>query len=886
MAPDVDLTLARAVWADPHLVLAPHAWRAHAPGAAWSLVSSVAGISVSGHRLVGTDLEEVPLAADRHTGADVRAQHLGHLALLRPERPLPAEDWLTRQVALVSRVDGRVRHATALQVAPVIDALFSERARGRVLGPVFEESSIRLAVWAPTASHVRVHLWRPGAPDVDAVVLPLQRHDDGTWTLELPTGLRDGTYLYEVTAPRPGRPGRETSLVTDPYSTGLTINSSRSVLTDLADPRWRPPGFDTTPGPALEQLVDATVYELHIRDFSWSDPLVHPARRGTYLAFADDGLGRRHLASLADAGLNTVHLLPCFDFASVEENVRARVHPRSLTGLPPASARQQAIVGRTADLDGFNWGYDPWHWGVPEGSFASSPVAAHGGARVREFRQMVTALHNVGLRVVLDQVFTHTVASGSAPTAVLDRVVPGYYHRLDADGRVCDSTCCSNVATEHAMAEKIMVDLVLRWARDYRVDGFRFDLMGHSSAANMLAVREALDGLVPATDGVDGSQVYLYGEGWNFGEVADDARFVQATQGQVHDARIATFTDRLRDAVRGGRPTDDDPTVTGFASGLAEHPGVRLAHATDLLQLGLVGNLADFTFRSARGHRTSGSHLAYEGQPAGYAVEPWDVITYVDAHDNETLWDALTYKLPADLPMSARVRLNTLALACATLAQTPVLWHAGSDLLRSKSLDRNSFDSGDWFNRLDWSGADNGFARGLPPARENRGRWPLAAQLLADPALKPDAADVRFAAACAADLLRIRFSTPLLRLGDAAAIRQKVGFPASGTRQQIPGVVVEVIDDTVGEPRDDRRAGLVVVVNATGSEVGQHLPGLAGRELRLHAVQANGADPVVRAARWNGDTATVPGRTVAVFDVMPGAGAGLRPGLRRPRRRG
>ena len=888
MAPDADLSLARAVWVDPRLVVVPHEWTVHAPGASWSLVSSPTGsIALSGHHLVGDDLERVPLAPDLHgRWAADRLPHLAHHVRLRAEGPLAVPDLLTRQLALVGTVGGHVRYATSLQIAPVIDVVFGARARERVLGPVFGRRGIDLRVWAPTAAHVQVHVWQPDSPDAEAVVLPMRRDDDGTWSASLPTGMRDGTYLYEVTAPRPGRPGRETALVTDPYSTGLTLNSRRSVLTDLGDPHWSPPGFTSSAGPPLAQLVDATVYELHVRDFSWSDPLVHPAHRGTYLAFADDGLGRRHLAALADAGLNTVHLLPCFDFASVNDDVAAQVHPTGLTDQPPDSPRQQETVRACADADGFNWGYDPLHWGVPEGAYASCSTAAHGGTRVREFRQMVTALHDLGLRVVLDQVFTHTVASGPDPRAVLDRVVPGYYHRLDALGRVCDSTCCSNVATEHVMAEKIMVDLVVRWARDYRVDGFRFDLMGHSSAANMLAVREALDALVPERDGIDGRQIYLYGEGWNFGEVADNARFVQATQGQVHGARIATFTDRLRDAVRGGRPTDEDPTGTGFASGLAEHPGVRLAHATDLLQLGLAGNLADFSFRSARGHRTSGAHLVYEGQPAGYAVEPWDVITYVDAHDNETLWDALTYKLPRDLAMSDRVRLNTLALACATLAQTPVLWHAGSDLLRSKSLDRNSFDSGDWFNRLDWSGADNGFGHGLPPAPENGARWPLAARLLADPALKPDADDVRFAAACAADLLRIRFSSPLFRLGEAAAIRSKVGFPASGTPLQLPGVVAEVIDDTVGEPRDPERDGVLVVLNATGSGVRQHLPGLAGRDLTLHRVQAAGADPVVRSASWNGDTATVPGRTVAVFDILAASGAGVTPGRRPPRPRG
>ncbi len=782
---------------------------------------------------------------------------------------MPVREWLTRPIALVGTVAGAVRYATSLQIAPVLDAVFAAEAAGREFGPAFGPDGITVSVWAPTASSVRLHAWSAHDPDGPADVTPMNPADDGTWSVTLPLALIDGSYLFDVTVPRPGRPDLETHLVTDPYSTGLTMNSARSVLTDLRDPRWLPEGFATSTGPRLGRLVDATVYELHIRDFSWTDPLVHPAHRGTYLGFADDGLGRRHLRSLAAAGLNTVHLLPCFDFASVDDDPRAQAHPRGLSLLPGDSPDQQEAVARCAASDGFNWGYDPLHWGVPDGSYASCRDAVRGGARVREFRQMVAAIHDMGLRVVLDQVFTHTVASGATPLAVLDRLVPGYYHRLDPEGRVCDSTCCSNVATEHTMAEKIMVDLLLRWARDYRVDGFRFDLMGHSSADNMLSVRRALDALTPSGDGVDGREVYLYGEGWNFGEVADNARFVQATQGQVHESRVATFSDRLRDAVRGGRPTDDDPSAQGFASGLADRHGAALAHATDLIQLGLAGNLRDFAFRSARGHRTSGTHLTYEGEPAGYADEPWDVVTYVDAHDNETLFDALTFKLPQDLPMTDRVRLNTLALACATLAQTPVLWHAGADLLRSKSLDRNSFDSGDWFNRLDWSGRDNGFGRGLPPFAENGGRWPIAGPLLADPGLRPGVDDVGFAADCAADLLRIRFSSPLFRLGEARAIRDKVRFPVSGSRDHLPGVIVEVIDDTLGEPCDRQRDGVVVVLNATGHTVEQKVPALRGRALSLHPVQDRGADPVVRSASWDAVTgvATVPARTVAVFDI-------------------
>jgi len=199
------------------------------------------------------------------------------------------------------------------------------------------------------------------------------------------------------------------------------------------------------------------------------------------------------LRQLAEAGITTVHLLPTFDIATIEERRDSQATPDcDLESFGPASPEQQACIAAIRDLDGFNWGYDPYHFSTPEGSYA---VDADGGARVAEFREMVGALHATGLEVVLDKVFNHTAQSGQGEKSVLDRIVPGYYHRLSATGAVETSTCCQNVATEHAAAEKLMVDSVVLWAKEYKVDGFRFDLMGHHSKQNMLNVRAALDAL-------------------------------------------------------------------------------------------------------------------------------------------------------------------------------------------------------------------------------------------------------------------------------------------------------------------------------------------------------------------------------------------------------
>jgi pullulanase-type alpha-1,6-glucosidase len=652
------------------------------------------------------------------------------------------------------------------------------------------------------------------------------------------------------------------------------------VAADLKDTAYMPAVWKTAQAPRLAQSVDSTIYELHIRDYSATDPKVDEEKRGSYLAFAENGNGRAHLKALAKAGLNTVHLLPSFDIASIEEDpAKQQAPPCDLESFAPDSEKQQECTTAVAGKDAFNWGYDPYHWTVPDGSYASTAKTADGGARVSEFRTMVGSLHADGLRVVLDQVFNHTAASGQADKSVLDQVVPGYYHRRNATGVVETSTCCQNIATEHAMAEKMMVDSVVTWARDYKVDGFRFDLMGHHSKANMLAVRSALDALTVRADGVDGKSVYLYGEGWNFGEVAGNKLFTQATQGQLGGTGIGTFSDRLRDAVRGGGPFDEDPRKQGFGSGLATDPNgapvngdaaKRLAHDTDLVQLGLAGNLRSFTFRSQEtGAPVDGTKVDYNGSPAGYADQPGEVVTYVDAHDNETLFDALTYKLPVATTMQERVRMNTLSLATTALSQTPSFWHAGADLLRSKSLNRDSYDSGDWFNELDWTGADNGFGHGLPPKGVNEAKWPYMKPLLANAALKPASADVKAAAAMSQDLLRLRFSSPLFRLGSSDLIRQKVTFPVSGTAEAHAGVVVMRIDDTVGTDVDPSLRGLVVVFNASPSAVSQKVPGLTGA-VQLSAVQASGADSVVKSAAYTAGTSTltVPARTVAVF-VQP-----------------
>jgi pullulanase-type alpha-1,6-glucosidase len=386
----------------------------------------------------------------------------------------------------------------------------------------------------------------------------------------------------------------------------------------------------------------------------------------------------------------------------------------------------------------------------------------------------------------------------------------------------------------------------------------------------MTRLREALDGLSVKEDGVDGRSIYLYGEGWNFGEVADDARFEQARQLNLAGSGIGSFSDRLRDAVRGGGPFDDDPRVQGFGSGLYTDPNGAdvngteeeqledLLHLEDLVKLGLAGNLADYRFRSSAGEEVVGSEVDYNGQPAGYAADPSETVTYVDAHDNETLFDSLAFKLPTDTSMADRVRMNTVSLSTVALSQGVVFWHAGTDLLRSKSLDRNSYDSGDWFNRVDWQRRENTFGSGLPPRQDNEAKWDHMRPLLQDPALDPGPAAMDAAHAAAQELLRLRMSSPLFRLGSLAAIQDKVSFLDAP-----PGVIAMLVDDTAGTDADPDRDGVLVVFNASPDD--QTVSG-TGAGWTLHAVQAAGADEVVKGSTTGADEVTVPARTTAVFE--------------------
>ncbi|WP_448808404.1 pullulanase-type alpha-1,6-glucosidase [Agromyces bauzanensis] len=849
---------------------------ASAGSAAWALEHSPsAGLAVADGAVTGGD-RPIELTLDPAGLSDAQLAEFPHLEGYLALHPVGLDradvaQFVTEQLAVSQTTDGALSAFTGVQVPGVLDDLYADAVASAPLGATVTGQDATLRLWAPTAQAVSLEVWASGGVG-DPTVIPAEWNPaDGTWSVDGPSVGDEYRWSIRVYAPSTG--AIETNSVTDPYSVALTTNSARTVIVDLDDESLRPEQWEETSAPVVERAVDRAIYELHVRDFSITDETVPEPERGTYRAFTRDSAGTAQLRQLAEAGINTVHLLPTFDIATIEENRAAQATPAcDLSSFGPASTEQQACIDAVRDLDGFNWGYDPFHFQAPEGSYAVDP---NGGARVGEFREMVGALHGMGLQVVLDEVYNHTAASGQGEKSVLDKIVPGYYQRLNALGAVETSTCCQNIATEHEIAEKLMVDSVVLWVKEYKVDGFRFDLMGHHSKENMLAVRAALDALTLEADGVDGSAIYLYGEGWNFGEVANNARFEQATQGQLGGTGIGTFNDRLRDGVHGGSPVVGESIFDqGFGTGLAGDPNGRpvregtrdLGQQTDLVKVGLAGNLRDFELVGSDGVLKTGAEVDYNGAPAGYADQPDEVINYVDAHDNETLYDLGVLKLPVDTSMADRIRMNTLSLATVTFAQTPSFWHAGTELLRSKSLDRNSYNSGDWFNRIDWTGQESTFGSGLPPAADNDDNWATMAQLLADPALKPTAADMAAAEASALDLLRVRDEVDLLQLGSAELIEQKVSFPNSGA-DATPGLIVMLIDDLVGDDVDPELEGALVVFNASPSAVTETVDGLAGRSFELADALANGSDPIVASTEWDAATGSLslPARTAAVL---------------------
>jgi pullulanase len=874
-APDtrsVSTTDARAVWLNKQLLKWP---RVAAGAGAVKLYHSATGqiLAPKDGKVTGADGS---ITLDSFTGT-VPTATATRFKWVEPGAVLAVKDAdLARlptlhksQLVLVQEnAAGDVQNATTAQVAGALDDLYAAAEAVTDLGVTVASSSTRFKLWAPTAQKVLVFTYDTatgGATTVDEMV---QDSATGVWAATRAADLSGKHYKFAVDVFVRGA-GLVRNLVTDPYSVSLTADSKRSYIANLSAANLKPAGWDASNIPAkVTANTDMVVYELHVRDFSANDASVSSANRGKYLAFTEAASnGMKHLKGLADAGVTDVHLLPIFDIASVPESGCTSPAP---AGAPDADSQQTAVKA-TASTDCFNWGYDPYHFTSPEGSYASD--AGDGAKRVIELRQMVMGLHTAGLRVGMDMVYNHTTASGQKDKSVLDRVVPGYYHRLNSDGTVANSSCCDNTATENLMMGKLMIDSAIVWARDYKIASFRFDLMGHQPRS----VMEQLRSKVAAAAG---RPVQLFGEGWNFGEVTNGARFAQASQGGLAGTDIGTFGDKMRDAVRGGSGFDEGSALVGnqgFINGLyyaknavadPNTPLNSLRWFGDLIKGGLAGSIGSYTLTTHWDATLPLNHPDLKG--LGYASQPGEVVNYVENHDNQTLFDVNVMKLPLATSGEDRARVQILGTALVAFSQGIAYYHAGVDTLRSKSLDRNSYDSGDWFNRLDWTYASNNFGVGTPVAGENNpASVAVMKPFLVNSALKPTAADIAWTRDAFKDLVKIRASTTLLRMRTADDIKTRLTFHNLGSGQK-ETVLAAHINGVGYGGAGFKELAYFVNVGTTAQTL--TVAALAGKAFVLHPVQAApmAADRrVATGAAVNTATGafTVPARSAAVFVV-------------------
>lgn len=758
---------------------------------------------------------------------------------------------------------GILQDATSLQMAGALDDLF---VYDGALGPDVNADSVAARVWAPTAQNVELLVFANSQDDAASQVVPMTLDPEtGVWTAEGGLEWDRQFYQFRVTVYTPITNEIVVNDVTDPNALSLSTNSRLSQFVNLDDEDLKPRAWDYLRKPKLRAAEDITIYELHVRDFSIEDETVKEEDRGTFNAFGHYGSdGMRHLRRLSYSGLSHIHLLPVFDIATVnEERSQQAIIEQDLSLIAPDSEEQQAAVQAVQNQDGFNWGYDPYHFTVPEGSYSTD---ADGVQRIREFRGMVQNLNRVGLRVIMDVVYNHTSSFGQFDNSVLDKIVPNYYHRYNDKGGLETSSCCANTASENRMMEKLMIDSLLVWAKAYKVDGFRFDLMGHHTKQNILNVQEQLSALTMPKDGVDGQGLYLYGEGWNFGEVVNNARFEQATQLNMAGTGVGSFDDRGRDAIRGGNPFGGYRDQ-GFGNGLFTNPNgfgddreSMLLELADRTRSSLAGGLKDFQFETYTGDVLSAYNIDYFGLPTGYTDDPQEQIAYIAAHDNETLLDGLQVKAPESMNIADRARMQNFSNSLVMLGQGIPFIHAGQDFLRSKSLDRDSYNSGDWFNAIDFSFKTSGWGKGLPIAEKNEDLWPTMAPLLANSDLSPSRWLKVKSSHYFRELLRIRYSSPSFRLRDKESVMEQVSFLNTGV-SQVSGMIAMQLKGDGGYRSKDT----LVIFNGTNQKVEFSHASLESKRYKLHPVQRWSIDRATRSSSFSEGTFTVPAMTTAVF---------------------
>ncbi|TXJ29414.1 MAG: type I pullulanase [Chitinophagaceae bacterium] len=509
---------------------------------------------------------------------------------------------------------------------------------GRDLGLTYSAARSSFRIWAPTAEKVQLRLYAEGIGGGPLQEKEMKKDKDGTWSITL-TGDQQGRF-YAFSALIDGQWMAE---VPDPYAKATGANGKRAMVIDLSS--TNPQGWEHDGSPALPQATDAVIYELHVRDAS-IDAHSGIGQKGKFLGLAEKGTVNTAglstgLDHLKEMGVTHIHLLPFFDYNSIDETNPGKK---------------------------YNWGYDPLNYNVPEGSYATDPY--NGATRIKEFKQLVKALHENGMKVVMDVVYNHT---GLTDNSNFNQLVPGYYYRQTADGKLSNATACGNeTASERAMMRKFIIESMAYWVKEYHIDGFRVDLMGvHDITTMNLASRE-LNRIKPG--------ILLYGEGWTAGSspLPDSVRALKKNVSKLE--KIAVFSDDIRDGIKGSVFEHEDK---GFVSG---KPG-----AEESVKFGIVASCphpqVDYT------------KVNYSKSP--YARQPFQTVTYAECHDNHTLWDKLAISAK-DATEEQRKQMHKLALSIVLTSQGIPFLHAGTEFLRSKKGVENSYESPDSINAIEW----------------------------------------------------------------------------------------------------------------------------------------------------------------------------------------
>lgn len=521
---------------------------------------------------------------------------------------------------------------------------------GNDLGASYSKKATTFKVWSPNAASVRVNIFEHGSDnegDAGSIMSRAMSLDKttGVWSVTINGDLLNKYYTYSVTH------GKTTKETADVYAKACGVNGQRSMVVDLST--TNPEGWENDKHVLVQNQTDASVWEISVADFSSSESSgVSEANRGKYLAFTEEGTtvnGVQGASStcvdyLKKLGVKYVQIMPFYDFGSVDESKNI--------------------------MDQYNWGYDPVNYNCPEGSYSTNPKK--GEVRIKECKQMIQALHNAGIGVIMDVVYNHTYTSDSW----LQRTVPNYYYRMNNDGTFSNGSGCSNdTASEHLMFRKYMIDSVTYWASEYHIDGFRFDLMGLHDVTTMNSIRTALDNLY--ADG-SGSQILMYGEAWDMATNCDEGTVLASQKNlkQLSD-RIGAFDDTIRDAIKGS---------TGGTDGAFLQKGSRRAN----LKTGIAGQ-SDTT--------------------TGWANVPSQCVTYASCHDNLCLYDKLVGSVyGADGKYRKRyedlVAMNKLSAAIVITSQGIPFSLGGEEFCRSKDGDENSYASSRKENMLDWENVD------------------------------------------------------------------------------------------------------------------------------------------------------------------------------------